>query len=97
MSDLVVNADLLMESITSLHTIKYEFEHTSEHQHDLADDWGSGDIEHAMNSFAGNWNYHRKQLLSSIEAVGEMAEKSYEAFGDVDTKLEKGLTSGGRN
>lgn len=89
MSDLIVDDDLLKKSARSLKKIQNEFEHTEKHQSDLKRIWGSGEIAKAMDDFADNWDYHRKQLLDSIKTVGELTEKCHEAFRDLDHKLEK--------
>ncbi|WP_327429109.1 hypothetical protein [Streptomyces sp. NBC_01236] len=88
-SDLIVDDKLLVKTAKSLKKIQYEFEHTEEHQDDLKGVWGSGQIAGAMDDFADNWDYHRKQLLESIKTVGELAEGCHQAFKDLDQKLAK--------
>lgn len=34
---------------------------------------GSGDVAPAMDGFAGIWNDHRKNLISSMRSLGKMA------------------------
>ncbi|MFG2308812.1 hypothetical protein ACGFS9_09005 [Streptomyces sp. NPDC048566] len=89
MSDLIVDDDLLKKSARSLKKIRHEFEDTEKHQEDLKGIWGSGEIAGAMDDFADNWDYHRKQLLESIEAVGGLVEACHKAFQELDRKLEK--------
>ncbi|MGW7424775.1 hypothetical protein ACWGJB_32895 [Streptomyces sp. NPDC054813] len=87
--DLAVDDRLLVKTAKTLSKIQYEFEHTEDHQGDLRKIWGSGDVAGAMDHFADNWSYHRKQLLSSVRTVGELAEKCHEAFRELDQKLAK--------
>ncbi|MGW2646754.1 hypothetical protein ACWC2T_17965 [Streptomyces sp. NPDC001393] len=93
MSDLIVNDDLLKKSARSLKKIQYEFEHTDKHQRDLKGIWGSGRIAGAMDAFADNWDYHRKQLLDSIKTVGTLIDDCHKAFQDLDHKLERSTKS----
>ena len=96
MSDLIVDDELLKKSAGSLRKIQYEFEHTDKHQEDLKGIWGSGEIAGAMDTFADNWNYHRKQLLDSIKTVGELTEDCHKAFKDLDHKLEQSTKGKGK-
>ncbi|SCE44692.1 hypothetical protein GA0115240_16314 [Streptomyces sp. DvalAA-14] len=96
MTDLKVSYDRLEESSRNLQAIQRELEDTGHHQSDIAGALGSGDMAHAMHDFASNWDYHRHKLLDKIQAMGEMAEKTMEAFKDVDEKLRNGLTDAGK-
>ncbi|MEU6009111.1 hypothetical protein [Streptomyces sp. NPDC047453] len=89
MSDLTVDGDLLKKSAKALKKIQYEFEHTEKHQKDLRGIWGSGQITSAMDGFADNWDYHRKQLLEAVKSVGELTDECHKAFKDLDRELEK--------
>lgn len=57
-------------------------------------DWamGSGAVAGAMDNFAGNWNYHRKQLLSSMNDLDTMVATALEQFPKTDDQLAKSLT-----
>ncbi|MFB6958159.1 hypothetical protein ACFCYB_14190 [Streptomyces sp. NPDC056309] len=89
MSDLIVDDDLLKKSAKALKKIQYEFEHTEKHQKDLRGIWGSSQITSAMDAFADNWDYHRKQLLEALKSVGGLTEECHKAFRDLDYELEK--------
>ncbi|WP_445528262.1 hypothetical protein [Streptomyces cyslabdanicus] len=89
MTDLTVDDDLLKKSAKALKKIQYEFEHTEKHQKDLRGIWGSSHITSAMDAFADNWDYRRKQLLGGIKGVGELTEECHKAFKDLDRELEK--------
>lgn len=97
MTDLKVSYDTLEESSRHLTAIQHELDDIKHHQSDIADALGSGDMAHAMHDFAGNWDYHRHKLLDKIQAMGEMTEKTLEAFKDVDKKLKDGLTAHGQH
>ncbi|WP_329134809.1 hypothetical protein OG552_19955 [Streptomyces sp. NBC_01476] len=92
MTDLKVSYDHLEDSARNLKAIQRELDDTKHHQADIADELGSGDMIHAMHDFAANWDYHRHKLLEKIQAMGEMTEKTLDAFKDVDEKLKNGLT-----
>jgi hypothetical protein len=94
MTDLKVSYDTLEESSRNLKSIQRELDDTKHHQSDIQGALGSKDMTHAMHDFAGNWDYHRHKLLDKIQAMGEMTEKTMEAFKDVDKKLRDGLTDG---
>ncbi len=96
MADLKVSYDRLEESTKSLQTIQRELGDTGGRQKEIKEFLGSGDIAHAMHDFASNWDYHRHKLLDKVKAMGEMAEKTMEAFKDVDKKLEDGLDGAGK-
>jgi hypothetical protein len=96
MTDLKVSYDRLEECARNLKAIQRELEDTGDHQADIAGALGSSHMAHAMHDFADNWDYHRHKLLDKIQAMGEMAEKTMEAFKDVDEKLKNGLTSAGK-
>lgn len=91
MTDLRVSYDTLEESTRNLKAIQRELDHTKHHQADIRHALGSHDMAHAMHDFASNWDYHRHKLLDKIQAVGEMSEKTMDAFREVDTKLKHGL------
>ncbi|WP_326694262.1 MULTISPECIES: hypothetical protein [unclassified Streptomyces] len=95
MSDLTVDDSLLLKSARSLKKIQYEFEHTEDHQEDLKHIWGAQQIASAMDDFADNWSYHRKQLLESIKTVGTLTEKCHESFQELDHRLEKSTKPSG--
>jgi hypothetical protein len=97
MTDLRVSYDRLEESTRNLKSIQRELEDTGDHQADLAGSLGSGDMAHAMHDFADSWDYHRHKLLDKIQAMGEMAETTMDAFKDVDQKLKDGLTNAGKS
>jgi|SRR5882757_358530 len=91
MTDLRVSYDRLEESTRNLTAIQRELTDTEHHQKDISAVLGSSHMVHAMDDFAGNWDYHRHKLLDKIQAMGEMAEKTLDAFKEVDKKLRDGV------
>ncbi len=85
--DLKVSYDWLSETCNNLNAIKSELDNINENQDGLAGALGSGDMTHAMDDFCNNWGYHRRKLTDQVSNVGTMAEKTMEAFRDVDNKL----------
>ena len=92
MSDLVIDYQLLQDCSASLTAIHQEFDGVGGHEKDLTGIWGSSDIAHAMDDFAGNWDYHRKKILGSIESLGTMVDTTVKAFQDADKQLKDALT-----
>ncbi len=87
MTDLKVSYDKLEESNKNLKAINQELDTTGDHQKDIKGSLGSGDIAHAMDDFATNWDYHRHKLQDKVKAMGEMSETTMQKFQEVDTKL----------
>ena len=85
--DLCVSFDALEDSERDLKTIKSEFENCSKHTDELRAVWGSGEVADAMGEFVGNWDYHRKDVLDSIQAVGDMVSGTLQTFRETDQKL----------
>jgi hypothetical protein len=92
LSDLKVDYQLLdsiERSLTSLHS---EFSNIQAQTGDYDGAMGSGDVASAMDGFAGNWNDHRKDLLSSIQSLGQMVSETKQQFQQTDNKLKGSLT-----
>lgn len=56
---------------------------------------GSDTIAGAMDSFAGNWSYHRDQLVANMQKLDDMITESVTQFMDTDQKLAKELQGKG--
>ena len=56
-------------------------------------DWamGSGAVAGAMDNFAGNWNYHRQQLIGSMKDLDSMVATALEQFPKTDNQLAQNL------
>jgi hypothetical protein len=85
--DLCVDYSVLEKSKTDLTTIKNEFENASRHKDAVRGSLGSGEVASAMDEFVDNWDYHRKDLLESIEALLKMVEETINTFQKTDQKL----------
>ncbi len=92
MSDLKVDYNLLEQSEKSLSSLVSEFQNIKAQEGSYDGAMGSGDIASAMDSFAGNWDYHRKKLVSAIADLGKMVSETLQGFQKVDTELQTDLT-----
>jgi hypothetical protein len=92
MADLKVDYQLLDSIERNLSSLVSQFENieTQTGSYDAA--MGSGDIAGAMGNFAGNWEYHRKQIVSSMQSLGQMVNATKKHFQDTDDKLKASLT-----
>jgi hypothetical protein len=91
-ADLVVDYSLLGRSEASLRALISEFSNVQTQENAYAGAWGSDDIAAAMGDFASNWDYHRKQLLASMESLSAMVSQSRAGFAKADTSLAGDLT-----
>jgi len=92
MSDLKVDYQALSSTQRTLGGLVTQFGDIQTQQSHY--DWamGSGAVAGAMDNFAGNWNYHRKQLISSMNDLGTMVATALEQFPKTDNQLAKNLT-----
>lgn len=93
MPDLRVDYDLLSQTEKTLSTLHGELSNCEAQVGAYDSDWGSDDVRNAMGSFTSNWETHRKKLLSSMEATGQLVSTSLETFRRVDQKLAADLTT----
>jgi uncharacterized protein YukE len=92
MADLKVDYTLLDQSEKSLSSLVSEFQNIKAQESGYDGAMGSGDIASAMDSFAGNWDYHRGKLVDSMESLGKMISQSKQAFQKTDNQLKTDLT-----
>jgi hypothetical protein len=94
-ADLKVDYSLLEASHKRLTSLSSEFGslQASNSGYDAA--LGSGTIAGAMNSFAGNWSYHRDQLVGDMDKLDKMITESIAQFMDTDKKAAQELTGKG--
>jgi hypothetical protein len=90
-ADLKVDYQLLDSTERSLGRLTSEFENIKAQESGYDGAMGSGDIAGAMNNFAGNWDYHRKKLVGSMQALGKMVTETRKQFQDTDSKLKASL------
>ena len=92
MADLKVDYQLLDSIERSLSSLQSEFSNIQAQTGSYDGAMGSGDVASAMDGFAGNWNDHRKDLLSSIQTLGKMVSETKQQFQNTDNKLKSSLT-----
>jgi hypothetical protein len=92
MADLKVDYQLLDSTERTLASLTSEFQNIRAQAGSYDGAMGSGDIASAMDSFAGNWDYHRQKLVGSMQALGKMVSQARQAFRKTDTSLAAGLT-----
>lgn len=94
-SDLRVDYNLLEASHKNLTSLASEFGNlqASTGGYDAA--MGSGAIAGAMDSFAGNWSYHRDQLVGDMKKLDDMIDESVKQFMDTDKKAAQELLGKG--
>jgi hypothetical protein len=91
-ADLIVDYQLLDETERSLSSLTSEFNNIEAQTGSYDGAMGSGDIAGAMGNFSGNWDYHRKQLVGSMEALGKMVSATKQEFQKADCQLAASLT-----
>lgn len=92
--DLRVDYSLLEASHKTLTSLASEFGNlrTSTSGYDAA--MGSDAIVAAMDSFAGNWSYHRDQLAANMQKLDDMITESVKQFMDTDQQLAQEFQGG---
>jgi hypothetical protein len=93
MADLKVDYQLLDAIEHNLSNLVSQFEHIETQTSSYDGAMGSGDIAGAMGNFAGNWDYHRKQMVSSMQSLGTMVSETRQQFQGTDDKLKTSLTN----
>jgi hypothetical protein len=91
-ADLIVDYQLLDTTESSLGSLSKEFQGLQALEKGYDGAIGSGDIASAMDDFAGNWDYHKKRLVGSMQALGTMVHQTKQTFQDTDSKLKSTLT-----
>lgn len=92
MADLKVDYQLLDSIERNLSNLISQFQHIQAQTSSYDAAFGSGDIAGAMGSFSGNWDYHRKHLVGSMQGLGQMVSETKKHFQDTDNKLKSSLT-----
>lgn len=92
-ADLKVDYQLLDSTERTLSSLTSEFQHIKARESGYDGAMGSGDIASAMDSFAGNWDYHRDKLVGSMQALGKMITESKKKFTETDSQLASSLVS----
>jgi hypothetical protein len=92
MADLRVDYQLLALIHSTLNGLTWEFENLEDQASAYDSAYGSGDITAAMGSFAGNWSYHRKTLLGTMQNLDHMVTVTAQQFRQTDSQLATDLT-----
>ncbi len=92
MADFVVDYALLEQVENTLTGLKKEFDGIKGQEQGYTGAYGSGDIAGAMNSFAGNWNYHRGKITESMEALAKNVHEVRTQTNEYDTDLQNQVT-----
>ena len=87
MADLKVDYQLLDSTERTLSSLTSEFQNIKARGSGYDGATGSGDIAGAMDSFAGNWDYHRDELVGSMQALGRMITEAKKQFTQTDDRL----------
>lgn len=94
--DLRVDYGLLDGSSRRLQQMKSFFDGIQDWDRSCDSAWGSGAIASAMSgSFAGNWNVHRKELVSSMDSLSELCDQAVVQFQNADGTMARKLTGHG--
>lgn len=92
MSDLKVDYQLLESIHSTMGGILTELENIQPQQGQYDGAMGSGSIAGAMDGFAGNWTYHRKQIIGNLQSLNTMVTETIQKFQQADSKLKSDLT-----
>jgi predicted methyltransferase MtxX (methanogen marker protein 4) len=92
MADLKVDYQLLDSIERDLSNLVSQFEHIETQTESYDEAMGSSDIVSAMGSFSGNWVYHRKQMVGSMQTLGQLVSSTKTYFQDTDNRLKSSLT-----
>jgi hypothetical protein len=92
MADLKVDYQLLESIESSLSSLQSEFANIKTQTGAYDGAMGSAAIVSAMNGFSGNWNSHRKSLITSIQSLGKMVSETITQFQKTDKTLAGSLT-----
>ena len=87
MSDLKVDYYRLEDSVSTLSSLKDEFDGIEGRRDDTAGVWGHDKVKGAMDEFASNMDYNRGKLSEEIQTVGEKMQGTLDAFRAADEKL----------
>lgn len=86
-SDLKVDYYRLEDSVSTLSSLKDEFDGIEGRRDDTAGVWGHDRVKGAMDEFASNMDYNRGKLSEEIQTVGEKMHGTLDAFRGADEKL----------
>lgn len=91
MSDLEIDYAELQSAVERLSRATDAFEDAGLDAHALADLTGHPRVAGKVRDFADNWDYHRGQLLQSMQTVLAGLQAIEETFREVDASLAKAV------
>ena len=91
MSDLDIDYAELQSAVERLSRATDAFEDAGLDAHALADLTGHPRVAGKLRDFADNWDYHRGQLLQSMQTVLAGLQAIEETFREVDASLAKSV------
>lgn len=91
MSDLEIDYAELQSAVERLSRATDAFQNASLDAHALADLTGHPRVAGKVRDFADNWDYHRGQLLQSMQTVLAGLQAIEETFREVDASLAKSV------
>jgi hypothetical protein len=89
--DLKVDYDLLEGAHKTLTGLVSEFGDLKASTSGYNGAMGSGTIAGAMDSFAGNWDYHRDKLVGSMKSLDGMITESVKQFMETDKQAAQAI------
>lgn len=95
MTDLQVPIDDLREAGASLHVVGSELAAAgAASREDFREIVGHDTLARRLDSFAGNWDKRRNEMIDSVEQLGEIATVAAETFEELETEFVKALQEG---
>jgi hypothetical protein len=95
-ADLKIDYQLYETSYSKLTYLSSQLQDIQAQQAEYDGSMGSGDISGAMDNFAGNWSYHRNQLVNNISNLTQMVQKALTDFPKTDRGLARSLKAPGK-
>lgn len=92
MADLKIDYQVLEFTHATLSKLVSQFDSMQTEQSRYDQAMGSSQIAGAMDNFAGNWTYHRKQLVGKMQNLDSMVAAALKDFPKTDTDLAHQLT-----
>ena len=88
MADIKMESDALDEVISGLERISSDFNSLHDDVWNNKGVWGHRSIEACMENFEWNWTDHRKEIVKSVDGLGDKAKKIRDGFADTEKQLE---------
>jgi hypothetical protein len=95
-ADLKIDYELYETSNSKLTYLSSQLQDIQAQQAEYDGALGSGDISGAMDNFAGNWSYHRGQIVNNINNLTKMVQQALTDFPKTDRELAQSLKTSGK-